>query len=183
LGYSCGSQSDGCGKTLNCGTCASGKTCSDGKCVSNCALKSYKKCDGNNLYWYNSCNTKEELVQNCGVDASTSNYRCSGNWIQRESVKKGCSNNACTSQSEWSNLNDCAADGKVCANGVCASRGSVIITDTRNDTNSIAKDDTKPAPKMTRAEIIAKINGIKRLLVQLIMQLIIELQKQAAGAR
>jgi hypothetical protein len=33
LGYSCGSWSDGCGGTLNCGTCASGYTCSAGTCV------------------------------------------------------------------------------------------------------------------------------------------------------
>ena len=32
--YQCGSWSDGCGKTLNCGICASGKTCRDGQCVS-----------------------------------------------------------------------------------------------------------------------------------------------------
>jgi len=33
LGYSCGSLSDGCGGTLNCGTCASGYTCTAGTCV------------------------------------------------------------------------------------------------------------------------------------------------------
>ncbi len=33
LGYECGSWSDGCGKTLNCGTCASGYTCTSGTCV------------------------------------------------------------------------------------------------------------------------------------------------------
>ena len=33
LGYSCGSWDDGCGGTLDCGTCASGYTCSAGSCV------------------------------------------------------------------------------------------------------------------------------------------------------
>lgn len=33
LGYSCGSWDDGCGSTINCGTCPSGKTCSNGQCV------------------------------------------------------------------------------------------------------------------------------------------------------
>ncbi len=33
LGYNCGSWSDGCGGTLNCGTCASGYTCTAGTCV------------------------------------------------------------------------------------------------------------------------------------------------------
>jgi len=33
LGYNCGSWSDGCGGTLNCGTCASGYTCTAGTCT------------------------------------------------------------------------------------------------------------------------------------------------------
>ena len=33
LGYECDSWPDGCGKTLNCGTCASGYTCTAGTCV------------------------------------------------------------------------------------------------------------------------------------------------------
>ncbi|MFA6376547.1 MAG: BNR-4 repeat-containing protein [Candidatus Paceibacterota bacterium] len=32
--YQCGNWSDGCGKSLNCGTCAAGKVCSGGQCVS-----------------------------------------------------------------------------------------------------------------------------------------------------
>ena len=35
LGYTCGSWTDGCGKTLNCGTCASDYTCTSGTCVAN----------------------------------------------------------------------------------------------------------------------------------------------------
>ena len=34
LGYSCGSWDDGCGGTLNCGTCFAGDICSNGTCVS-----------------------------------------------------------------------------------------------------------------------------------------------------
>lgn len=33
LGKTCGSWSDGCGKTLNCGTCETGKSCISGNCV------------------------------------------------------------------------------------------------------------------------------------------------------
>ena len=33
LGYSCNNWSDGCGNTLNCGSCASGYTCTTGVCV------------------------------------------------------------------------------------------------------------------------------------------------------
>ncbi len=33
LGYECGTWSDGCGGTIDCGSCASGYVCSSGKCV------------------------------------------------------------------------------------------------------------------------------------------------------
>ncbi len=33
VGYTCGTLFDGCGKTLNCGSCASGYTCTTGTCV------------------------------------------------------------------------------------------------------------------------------------------------------
>ncbi len=33
LGYTCGSWSDGCGKTLDCSSCSSGYTCTSGTCV------------------------------------------------------------------------------------------------------------------------------------------------------
>jgi len=33
LGYGCGTWSDGCGGTLDCGTCASGYTCTSGVCI------------------------------------------------------------------------------------------------------------------------------------------------------
>lgn len=34
LGYECDTWSDGCGKTINCGSCSSGYTCTSGTCVS-----------------------------------------------------------------------------------------------------------------------------------------------------
>ncbi|MFA6376812.1 MAG: hypothetical protein WCX69_05440, partial [Candidatus Paceibacterota bacterium] len=95
--YQCNSWSDGCGKTLNCGTCTANKTCSNGKCVSNCTTHASKKCESGKLYWYNSCNAKEGLIQDCGSDQPTLIYRCNGNWTQKETIEKGCANNACTS--------------------------------------------------------------------------------------
>jgi hypothetical protein len=77
LGYVCGLWSDECANTVNCGACTTPKTCSDGQCVLDCASKSYKQCDGDNLYWYNSCSNKEELIQNCQTEG------------------KICENNAC----------------------------------------------------------------------------------------
>ncbi|HOI97355.1 MAG TPA: hypothetical protein PLA19_02515 [Candidatus Pacearchaeota archaeon] len=128
--YQCGSWSDGCGKTLNCGTCTSGKTCNAGQCVSNCSSRAAKKCDGADLYWYNSCNAKEGLAQNC------------------------------------------SAENKICRDGVCVSSGGG---------GGIIEPQKEQPQKMTRAEILVKIQEIKRLLIQLIAQLIAELQKQLAA--
>jgi len=61
LSAECGTIDDGCGKTINCGVCSTNKTCSDGQCVSNCISHAAKKCSNGNLYWYNSCDAKEEL--------------------------------------------------------------------------------------------------------------------------
>jgi len=117
--YQCGSWSDGCGKTINCGSCLTNQTCSAGKCVSDCSSHASKKCSGTNLYWYNSCNAKEAMAQDCGTDQLTSNYRCSGTWIERETKKNGCSSSECTVTSEWNKISDCSTLGEVCANGAC----------------------------------------------------------------
>ena len=217
--YNCGSWSDGCGKTLNCGTCATGKTCSNGACVASCTSHSSKKCDNGNLYWYNSCNTKEELAQNCSTDEITSNYQCSGTWTQRETIKKGCQDNVCTSQSIWNNIEDCSTSNKTCLVGSCAASSSqdtttttttnmntttntdttttnttTATTNTNTNTDTVTNTTitqtettntpilTKPINQMTRAEVLQKIAQIKQLLIQLIAQLIIELQKQLAAS-
>lgn len=118
--YQCGDWRDGCGKTIDCGNCFSGQNCLAGKCVASCASHAAKKCYGGNLYWYNSCNVKEELAQSCGVDELTDNYQCASTWIQRQTLKKGCANNGCYKSSQWFNVSNCAPSGKICANGVCA---------------------------------------------------------------
>jgi len=128
--YQCGDWSDGCGKTINCGACSSGKTCNAGKCASNCLSRASKKCDGANLYWYNSCNNKEELAQNCETE------------------------------------------GNICRDSLCVSSGGG---------GGGGGGNIEPKKQLTRADILVKIQEIKKLLIQLIIQLIAELQKQLAG--
>jgi len=169
-GYECGSWSDGCGKTISCGTCATNKVCSSGKCVSNCTSHSSKKCESGKLYWYNSCNGKEGLVQDCGSDALTDNYRCNGNWTQRETIAKGCSNAACTGNSIWSNIEDCLTSGKTCSSGTCIAKPSGGGGSGGGGTIT-KKEDPKQIVKLTRAEIIAKINEIMALIAKLQAQL------------
>jgi|GEM_PF-3705130 len=169
--YQCGNWSDTCNNTINCGTCASGLTCSAGQCVSNCISQTSKKCESGKLYWYNSCNTKEGLFQDCGSDQLTTNYRCRGSWAQRETIKKGCTNNACTRESAWVNAVDCNAAGKICGNGVCVDQSTGGGDGGGAGTIIGKKEEIKPVAKLTRAEILKKINEIMALIAKLQAQL------------
>ncbi len=124
MGYSCGSQSDGCGGTLNCGACAPGKVCSQGGCVSDCASHAYKKCSDDNLYWYNSCDNKEELAHNCEM-LKISDYRCRGQVLQKKIVTGDCANDTCIVNPVWTDAIDCSAIGKICEDGACIVLGTV----------------------------------------------------------
>jgi len=57
--------------------------------------------------------------QNCGQDEWTNNYRCQGNWVQREKILKGCSNNQCYRNTQWINYQNCEEEGKICQSGQC----------------------------------------------------------------
>ncbi len=171
--YKCGLWSDGCGQTINCGVCDDGKACSNGKCVAGCAPRAIQKCDDGNLYWYNSCGAQEELAQNCGNDELTSNYQCSGNQIQRQILKQGCSDDACFSISQWQDTCTCAG---ACSDGKCIDRKNVIMAADQSPLNNTEK--SIESAKSSRGEIIAKIEETKRLLIEMISRLIIELQKR-----
>jgi hypothetical protein len=70
------------------------------------------------LYWYNSCNNKEELAHNCEI-LKISDYRCKDQTLQKKVITGGCANDACVTNSAWSNVEDCSAAGKICENGAC----------------------------------------------------------------
>ena|GEM_PF-1608700 len=100
--------------------CSGVQTCSDGVCGGNCTTHASKKCAGGNLYWYDSCGDEQEVAQNCGSNSATANTRCSGTWIQKQTLATDCVNDACTQNETWTNVQDCSAGGKVCSNGNCA---------------------------------------------------------------
>jgi len=179
-GYECGLWSDGCGNIISCGACIEGKACSNGNCASNCVSRSNKKCDGNNLYWYNSCGVKEELAQSCGIDIVISNYRCHNGWTQKQVAQKTCVDGACASNLIWINDIDCEAGGKVCFASDCVLLEDIPIEDNMEKNKPIDSSNGLNVQVMTRQEILQKIAEIKQLLIQLIAQLIAELQKQLA---
>ncbi|MEM5867789.1 MAG: hypothetical protein QXG39_07710, partial [Candidatus Aenigmatarchaeota archaeon] len=60
-----------------------------------------------------------QTIQDCGVSSWTSEYRCSGNIVQRKYINRGCSNLQCYATEEWRNVEDCSLQGKICQNGQC----------------------------------------------------------------
>jgi len=81
-----------------------------------CTSHSYKACYNNDLYWYDSCNQREEMDQDCGNTTYSSNYCYSGD-VYRDRTDRGCSNNTCyTSAPQRELVQDCT-DG--CSDGQC----------------------------------------------------------------
>ncbi|MFH1531143.1 MAG: hypothetical protein ABIK09_10485 [Pseudomonadota bacterium] len=62
----CASKECGTVAGCNCGDCATGYFCNGGKCIE-CDSHATKKCQSSYIYWFDSCNNKEELYQNCSV--------------------------------------------------------------------------------------------------------------------
>ena len=120
-GYqTCGNyDSDSCLEWSGINYCPSGYGCSFGVCKSICSPNQTKKCDGDDLYWYDSCGNKGEMALDCGNDILTADYQCSGNWLQQRMVSYDCLGNVCAQNSTWNNVQDCSKAGKICKNSVC----------------------------------------------------------------
>ncbi|MBI2583843.1 MAG: S8 family serine peptidase [Candidatus Aenigmarchaeota archaeon] len=78
-------------------TCTSG--CQNGQCIV-CTSQSYSACFGDDLYWYDSCNRRQGIRQDCGdttYGAWSASY-CSGNSVvrSRDVNARGCSSASCT---------------------------------------------------------------------------------------
>lgn len=89
-GKNCGSIPDGCGGTLNCGTCGSNQTCTSNVCVASCTpttcAAQNRQCgtipDGcGGTLTCGTCSTGLECVDNrfCDTPCPTGEYRCCDN--------------------------------------------------------------------------------------------------------
>jgi len=82
LGATCGVQSDGCGGTLDCGTCTTGNVCQEDTCVSS----NVSTCGNGNCLLYEG-DSVEFNIPNCTVDISiawdslNSVYQIYPSWI------------------------------------------------------------------------------------------------------
>ena len=93
-----------------------------------CTSHFSQQCYNNDLYWYDSCGSRQELYQDCGDDSWTNNYQCSGNWQQRQKTDRGCSNNACYQTNSWANHQDCSLLGQMCQNNQCYSSPTLNVS-------------------------------------------------------
>ncbi len=118
LGYNCGNPADGCGGTLNCGTCPSGQTCSNNVCSASCTPKT---CSGLGF----NCGSASDgcgSTLNCGT--CPSGQTCTNNVCTSSCTPKTCSQLGfnCGSASDGCggtlNCGNCSRR-KTCANNVC----------------------------------------------------------------
>ena len=121
LGKNCGSWSNNCGGTINCGTCAAGQTCSNGKCVASCIPATCASLGKNCGSWSNNCGG----TINCGTCAAgqtCSNGKCVASCIPATcaSLGKNCGswNNNCGGTI---NCGTCIS-GQICSNGQCVAQ-------------------------------------------------------------
>lgn len=105
--------------------CQSG--CENGSCI-DCESHDYFSCYSNDVYWFDSCNNREDKKEECGGDSCgnwSSNY-CNNDDVyhSRTCYDKGCSENSCFNN-QWTDeqlVQDC---GELdCQNGECLAQSS-----------------------------------------------------------
>jgi len=93
----------------------------------------YRECYNNDVYWYDSQGNRQEMYEDCGEDSWTSNYQCSGNWLQRQKSIRWCSGGVCQQSLRYDNYQDCSALGQTCQNNQCGGQSGRYLSCYDND--------------------------------------------------
>lgn len=120
--------------------CPGNEECDNGRCrtrASACSTKSSKRCVGDSLYWFDSCDNQEELIEDCGNKGCVDN-KCNdkANTCPNGTCDTGtedcstCPQDCACQPGESCDAGQCKADS-LCGNGTC---------DTGEDCSSCAKD-------------------------------------------
>lgn len=98
--------------------------CQNGECIDQCISNYTKKCDGDNIYWYDSCGKRLDQIEKCGIDLLTEQYQCSSDkkYTQKEQQTSSCILGVCQPSYSWENIEDCSSMGKECSNGACVQK-------------------------------------------------------------
>jgi len=82
--------------------CSSNETCESGQCKPKCTSESYTSCYNGDIYWYDSCNNRQEIKTDCGdtTYGSWGNSYCSSNNVMQTRNVYGpyCESSQCKSQ-------------------------------------------------------------------------------------
>jgi len=92
-------------------------------------------------------------VEDCGDSGWTNEYRCSGNWVQRKYINRGCSNAQCYANEEWRNFEDCSAQGKTCQNGQCITPPSPTLS------VSLSANPSSGCSPLNNVDLTATVSG------------------------
>ena len=88
--------------------------------ASSCAPHASQRCVGNSVYWFDSCNVQQELIQTCSSNQICSNGSCVNNCVSHTTQKCVGNNvywfNSCNDQEE---LKQNCSSNQICLNGNC----------------------------------------------------------------
>jgi hypothetical protein len=127
-----------------------------------CTTHSTKQCSGNDVYWYNSCGTKEDVFQQCtsnqvcqnaqcvniacstnsqcGTNAYTGSPYCQGNNVYQNYKTFTCNNpgtaNSSCSNSTAAKLKNTCTGNQECSNGQCINQTIACSTNSQCGTNA-----------------------------------------------
>ena len=80
--------------------------CSGGVCNTCTSHDSYS-CYSSDVYWYNSCGTREDKRTECGSSGYAGSNHCYSNDVYRDYVTRGCSGSSCTESASKNKQEEC----------------------------------------------------------------------------
>lgn len=129
LGKSCGTWDDGCGNSLNCGTCASGQNCNNGVCESICTPATCSSLGKQCGTWDDGCGgsldcgpTTKSCTTSFGTCSVTGSQTCSNGIYTSCSATdpriSACDGKQCGSDGCGGSCGTCAL-GQICSDSQC----------------------------------------------------------------
>lgn len=98
-------------------TCSNSGTCSgNGLCSNDCYPHGSYSCYNGNVFWYDSCGTREEQKESCGTSGYTGSNYCYDDSVYRDYSTKGCDYDDCTESTEATLQEECYNG---CTSGTC----------------------------------------------------------------
>ncbi|MBS3158818.1 S8 family serine peptidase [Candidatus Woesearchaeota archaeon] len=81
------------------------------KCRSSCTSQDSYSCYDSDIYWYNSCSSREGKKEECGTSSYTGNNYCYDSDVYKDYITRGCSGSSCTSPTGKVKQQECGTSG------------------------------------------------------------------------